>query len=264
MDLGGHPHVWKSSNFCKEGWTTGSMFLGCSVGIGAWGVWTLTFWSSLSQRVWIFSHPTGVGFLFCCLHLPLAFVPSSVKLYQIYHCQTSLYETLRWQTYPFPPPSNLNSPDWSLPSPTISILSLPLKISLVWRSPWCFFDAFMAGVGLWKCSLSNLSMSNLSLLNLSLSSLALLTVSDLSFSSLFTNQGIRSNGLLPLLDTVERLVGWRVFSGWGHGGYGQLGLGHTETIGDDANEMGDNLSTVAGWWWLEHFIYDFPLVLGME
>ncbi|CAL1149184.1 unnamed protein product [Cladocopium goreaui] len=31
---------------------------------------------------------------------------------------------------------------------------------------------------------------------------------------------------------------------WGHGGYGQLGLGNTETIGDDANEMGDNLSTV--------------------
>ena len=32
--------------------------------------------------------------------------------------------------------------------------------------------------------------------------------------------------------------------GWGHGGYGQLGLGHAETIGDDANEMGDHLLAV--------------------
>jgi len=76
MDLGGHPHVWKSSNFCKEGWTTSSMFLGCSVRIGAWGVWTLTFWSSLSQRVWIFSHPTGVGFLFCICSVLRQIVPS--------------------------------------------------------------------------------------------------------------------------------------------------------------------------------------------
>ena len=43
-------------------------------------------------------------------------------------------------------------------------------------------------------------------------------------------------------------VHWKVqlhsFSGWGHGLYGQLGLGHTETIGDDAHEMGDNLPEV--------------------
>ena len=107
MDLGGHPHVWKLSNFCKEGWNTSSMFLGCSVRIGAWDVWTLIFWSSLSQRVWIFFPPNR-----CWILVLLSSSPACI-------CSV-----LR-QVVP-----NLSLPNFTLWNSSLANVSLPTSIKL--------------------------------------------------------------------------------------------------------------------------------------